>query len=368
MMNPNLPFDTIDLPGPIQKQLGILAKNIDLQKRSQKGACGWLFFGRNRIHNQEVAIKFYDWSDDLQYHAEPTHLGALDSENIIRVYGASFVDEDYAYFETPYFKNGDLDAEISNGVRGNLRAIAVVRDILSGLSHLHANNLVHRDLKPQNILIADNQKAVIGDFGSVKRIPEGSSSVPGSGHSLIYRPPESVNTGQYRVAGDFYQVGVILFQLLGGYFPYDESGWLNNRDRKKYRLITDFIDKQLFAADIIKNRISRGNIIDTSTLPPWVCDPLKRTISKACNKDPQKRYESCADLLAHLGKIRGNIHNWSLESGIPIYRGNDEFRIVKDKSDDLFVQKNKGAGWRKSPSFNGSTIAELVHEIEQNNR
>jgi len=87
----------------------------------------------------------------------------------------------------------------------------LTRDILSGLSFLHANKLLHRDLKPQNILLADSGSAVIGDFGSVKRLPDGHQTVPGSGHSIIYCPPESASSGTYGISGDIYQVGVTMF-------------------------------------------------------------------------------------------------------------------------------------------------------------
>ena len=112
--------------------------------------------------------------------------------------------------------------------------MSITRDILSGLSHLHARSLLHRDLKPQNLLIAKDFSVVLGDYGSVKKIPEGSSTVPGSGHSLIYTPPESTFLGEYGIIGDIYQIRMVLYQTLGGHLPYEESSWLNSLELKKY--------------------------------------------------------------------------------------------------------------------------------------
>lgn len=366
MNQPNFNFDVLGIPVSIKDKLISISINIEITKRSRKGSNGWLFFGQNRIHNQKIAIKFYDWGGDVRYHAEPKNLAAINSENVIKILDASFVDNDYAYFLTPYFRKGDLDCEICNGIKGNLRAVAVARDILFGLSHLHAQNLLHRDLKAQNILIASDNKAVIGDFGSVKQIPQGDTTVPGSGHSLIYTPPESIISGLYGITGDIYQVGIVLFQMLGGNFPYEEFAWLNSRELQKYRALNDDIDRQLFATECIKKKIEKGKIVDLTSLPPWVCLQLRRTIAKACNVNPSKRYQSCAEFLARINAIRGQIHDWSIESGLPVRQGTNRHRILYDqKHHEYFVQKDKGAGWRKDNSFKGRSLKELVDEIEK---
>ena len=87
---------------------------------------------------------------------------------------------------------------------------------------------------------------LIGDFGSVKKIPEDTSTVPGSGHSLIYTPPESITSGKYGIPGDIYQIGMVLYQTLGGHLPYEESVWLNSRELKKYREMNEKCFYNLF--------------------------------------------------------------------------------------------------------------------------
>jgi len=73
--------------------------------------------------NQRVAVKFYDWSGNVAYHAEPRNLALLNSPNVINIQDAAFVDANYAYFVTPYFSNGDIDELICNGKLGNLRGL-----------------------------------------------------------------------------------------------------------------------------------------------------------------------------------------------------------------------------------------------------
>jgi eukaryotic-like serine/threonine-protein kinase len=366
---PTINIDTLTVPSPVKQKLRDLSISISFDKQSSKGANGWLFFGTNRLHQQRVAVKFYDWGGDPAYHAEPRYLASLNADNVVTIMDAAFVDAKYAYFVTPFFERGDLDDELSRGIHANLRAVNFIRDVLSGLSHLHAGRLLHRDLKPQNILVSDDDRALIGDFGSVKRIPDGQLAVPGSGHSLIFRPPESVVTDMYGVTGDLYQVGLVLYQLLGGALPYEETAWLNFCQLKKYRAISDSIDRQVFASAIIKERIKHGRIINLESLPPWVCPQLRRTISKTCNADPQRRYQSCSEFLARIASIRADIHDWRIDEGYPTHHNRMTYRIVNNATTgECLVQKRGTGQWRNDNSFPGSSLEDLVAEIEERNR
>ncbi len=363
----NFNIDLSTAPLPIKNKLKELSSTIAFNKQSNTGSNGWLFFGTNNIHQKKVAVKFYDWSGSTEYHAEPKHLASIRADNVIPILDVAYVDNDYAYFITPYMEKGDLDTEIHMGVRGNCRAIFLTRDILIGLSHLHSKNLLHRDLKPQNIFISNDDKAIIGDFGSVKKVPDGQINVPGSGHSLIYRPPESVNSSIYGISGDIYQVGLILFQLLGGNFPYDESSWLSTSELKKYRGIQDSINRQIYANTCIKNKISNGKIININSLPFWVCKPLRTLISKACNSDPLKRFQYCSEFLASISKIQQSIHNWYIEEGCPtIENKGNKYRIVFDTHTQMyFIEKCIKSGWRKDNTFSSTSVSDFVAEIEK---
>lgn len=363
----SLNIQALTIPNPIKNKLLKLSVSIDFERKSRKGSKGWLFFGVNRISGQPVAVKFYDWGGDPLYHAEPRHLAEINSENVIQVFAAEQIDDNFAYFLTRYYPKGDLDEELCRGNLGSVRAINVTRDILSGLSHLHAKSLLHRDLKPQNIILSDEINALIGDFGSVKKVPEGCDTVPGSGHSLIYRPPESVSSGCYGFPGDIYQVGIILFQLLGGYLPYEESAWLNEKELREYRNMTDSIESQIYANDRIKEKIRKGRIVEISTLPAWVCTPLKRTISKACHVDPTKRYQSCAEFLAHIGVIRTRIKHWSYQDGCLTLEGPTiSYRLCFDqRNNKYYALKKRGSGWRRDNSLPPNTLAALVDHVEQ---
>lgn len=145
---PALNIDTVDAPNPIRHKLLELGRTIAFEKQSRKGANGWLFFGHHGIRDQRVAVKFYDWGGDPAFHAEPRAIVSIQSANVITVLDAAYVDAEYAFFVTPFFPLGDLDEELCRGVLGNIRAINLTQDLLSGLSYLHSGRLLHRDLKP----------------------------------------------------------------------------------------------------------------------------------------------------------------------------------------------------------------------------
>lgn len=357
-------IDTVGAPRQIKDQLRVLSKDIIFTREGDKGANGYLFFGRNRILNNEVAVKFYYWGGNVKYHAEPSTLALIEAPNILPVKSAGLLDGEWAYFVTPRL-DGDLDDVLEKTEHSNLRAVERIRQVLCGVVHLHQRRYLHRDLKPSNIYVGDDGRSIIGDFGSIKYIPEELNSIPASSHAVLYRPPESLEAGSYGFAGDLYQCGVMLYQLLGGYLPYEEMAWLSQRQRREHDLLSSRADQALYVDRCIKERIQRGKILDLSTLPPWVPDILKRTIRKAANINSEKRFTTASAFHTHLNNIKNSIPDWSVIEGRPVLvTPTISYRIL-EKDNILYVQKSKkGGDWRRDNSISGSSLADIVCEIE----
>ena len=209
-----------------------LAKKIDFESINHKGANGHVLIGRNRQLDRKVVVKFYYWGDGA--HAEPKLLSDLASANVLEVYDAAAIDDDDAYFVTPFCEDGDLDDFITANRFGVRQAVDMLLDVASGASFIHSRGFVHRDLKPSNIFKRAGGLLVIGDFGSVVKKGEAGYAQTKSRHSLLYRTPEEVKTGRAYEQSDIYQLGILLFQLLGGRLSSDLMEWLTAKEKAEY--------------------------------------------------------------------------------------------------------------------------------------
>lgn len=360
-----LRINNISAPKEIKSALEHMAGDIEVNHETRKGGNGHTFFGKNRILNIDVAIKFYYWGGDSKYHAEPKTLARLNSSNVLKVLDAGKISKEWAYFITPFYSNGDLDDMLARTQFGNIAAIDTTCQLLDGITHLHKNRLLHRDLKPANIYLGENGQAVIGDFGSIKKLPEGSNSIPASGHSILYRPPESVKTNEYGFLGDIYQCGIVLYQLLGGYLPYSEVAWLSKKECKLYDSFCDCMKKTIYADECLKGRICRGKIIDISTLPDWVPNKLKTVIRKAANVNLQKRFQSASAFRVCLNNMRGSVPNWSLVNGAIYFSGTTEYRISGQEKSLVIQKRRQGGRWRRDNSFQVDSIRNAIHAINE---
>jgi len=357
-------IDGTSAPQEIKAALHSLSKNIDFTKEDFKAANGYVFFGTNKITDLNVAVKFYYWGGKSEYHAEPNQLASIRSDNVLPIHDAALIDNKWAYFITPSCANGDLDDVLESTSIGNQAALEYTYQILSGLSHLHSKRFLHRDLKPSNIYLADGNIAVIGDFGSVKKLPDGKLSIPASSHSILFRPPESIDLNSYGIPGDIYQVGVIFFQLLGGFLTYDGRAWLSKKELRHYESLTSARDQDDFVDQCIKTKIMAGKLLNLSSLTAWVPGNLKKVIKRACHIDHSKRFSNVSAFMAKLHELRSNVLNWKIEAGFPLLIGNPSYRVIDDKG-TFRVQKRNSASWRNDNTFSGTTIEELVIEISE---
>lgn len=365
----SLHIPSISAPASIKQRLTELSTNIRLERESSKGSNGFLFFGTNRVTTARVAIKFYYWGGDRAFHIEPRALADIDSPNVLKVQDAGFADQEYAYFVTPFCSNGDLDDLLEKTSIGNLRAVDITCQVLDGLTHLHQRRFLHRDLKPANIYLNDAHQAVIGDFGSIKLLPQGYAVIPASGHSILYRPPESVNSNEYGISGDVYQAGVVLYQLLGGYLPYEETAWLSRGELRHYKSLRSAADQSIFSDQCLKSRISAGRVLDPKTLQPWVPDSLRRIIRKACRTDASTRFRTASEFRIRLHDLRHELLDWEVVEGMPTCRSARKSYRIADENGALIVQKSAGGAWRRDNTLAGQSLSDLCaavgHAVQQ---
>ncbi len=363
-MNPEILAKLEPLSPDVRASLLALEAQYDIESAPGKGQTGCLVFGRDKITGRKVAIKHCDWSGDGRYAAEPAILAGVRSPNIIEVYGAGFAGKDAVFFITPFCERGDLDDYMLAERPGLRKALHLASGVLQGVTELHAKRLVHRDLKPQNILVSDAGDAIVGDFGSVKKMPVDDETVPGSGHAPLYRPPESWATARYGTAGDVYQCGLTLFQLLGGRLPYEETAWLTPKQLSEYQRLDTATDRCIYASEKLGERIKRGKLMNFETIPCWIPEAAKTLVRKACRVTPDERFASAVEFRVKLHQLLQSAPDWAEEAGIPTLRGSTSYRIVPTKKAGAFsVEKRRNGDWRRESSCGVGGIADMVAAV-----
>lgn len=348
------------LPEAIREKALELSGSIEFSKSITKGANGHVLIGTNKILDRSVVVKFYYWGGGD--HAEPALLAALDSDHVLKVFDAAAINGDDAYFMTPFCEGGDLDDKLEKSKLGPLEAIDVILQIASGLSDLHGSGYLHRDLKPSNIFCASDNKYLIGDFGSVVvQNAEGYAQTL-TRHSLLYRPPEELALKRSFRQGDIYQLGMVLFQLLGGYLPYEERLWLTSKQQKEYDAKTGF-EQQLYAASLIEDRISKGKMLDFGSLPPWVPKSLVAVIRKASAVDYTRRYAVTADFCSSLNNLRSNAPDWRIGEHAVLHRPKKQIRVIVT-SKGLAIEKRVNGDWRTERQLKPADWTEAIEMAE----
>lgn len=238
--------------------------------------------------SKHILLGVSSFGDNLD---EAKLMAASESPYTVKVYGASRVGNEFV-IRTEFVERGSLSDFLANGPLGLEDFFGWFPAICSGISHLHLRGILHRDIKPGNVLIDANYKAKISDFGLA--LVEGTSpdhATVGYGPAV---PPESgVVTS---VAGDIYALGCLAYRMLNG-----EAEW----DRQARPLRGRF-----------RNEASLARFPDRNLWPPYVSKGLRKAISKAMSVDPNSRYATVADFKRAVESVLPRFYWSALENGL----------------------------------------------------
>lgn len=147
----------------------------------------------------------------------------LEHPNIVRIYDLG-VSDNHAHIAMEYLDGGDLRMKIEDGIREQ-EAVQYLREIGSALSAVHAKEVLHRDLKPGNIMLRSNGEIALIDFGLAKQAKL-ETAITGKGEIFgtpYYMSPEQGHGNDVDERSDIYSLGVILFEMLTGQKPFRAS-------------------------------------------------------------------------------------------------------------------------------------------------
>lgn len=324
--------------------------DIEIDGYNAEGCNGYVFFGNHQIFRKKVAVKYYYFGENS--HEEVTLLKSIKHKNILPIWDAHTVGDGWAYFITDKMDNGTLDSLLSSRAINSNQAVDIVRGLLSGVGKMHEapNYLLHRDLKPANILLDNNGNPVIADFGSVKRLPQNADRVIASRHSALYRPPEVYEQGYYFCQSDIYQIGMVMYQLLGGQLSYDSLDHMTVNQGKRYYKLPDDFSKSKYIDEILYNKARTARLLCLDSLPYYTHPKLIAIIRKATHPDITRRYQNTSEYFLHIHQL-GSIPNWVKlddESACCEYKASF-YRVTKSGKGYLLEKSKDGAKWRKIP-------------------
>jgi serine/threonine protein kinase len=211
----------------------------------------------------------------------------MDHPNLVPVYDLGEVDGRF-YLAMKYLPGGSLkDLLTKEGPLPQARAIEVARQVAAGLDHMHAQGLVHRDLKPGNILVDADGSVRVGDFGFARALTSTSSASLTTTGAMVgtpaYMAPEQFDSelGEVGPASDVYALAVIVYELLSGRTPFSGE------------------TPVLIAAHLFKPAP------DLRALQPSISAPVSAALQKALSKRQGERFASAGAFAAALAEKKG---------------------------------------------------------------
>jgi len=258
------------------------------------GAFADVFLSEDPITKRKVAIKRCSavGSKRESLLSECRLLVQLNHANIVNVYDADII-KPYFIIVMEYMAGGSLREVINNAKRKGLKvstelACKIIINILSALSYAHSKNVVHRDVKPENILFSADKVAKLGDFGIAKMLETTQRAAYTRIGTVPYMAPEQL-LGRAVFQSDIYACGVVLYEILTGVRAFDGD--------------TDYvIMKKIESADFKRPRLIRPDI------PEW----LEGVIMRAMAKDTDRRYRNAGDMIKD---IRSGIESKTISGG-----------------------------------------------------
>ncbi len=313
----------------------LIGNRYEIVETIGKGGMAIVYKAKCLMLNRYVALKvlrpeFREDKDFIsRFQAEAQSAGSLSHPNIVSIYDVG-QDGDLDYIVMEYVEGVTLKQYMeAKGIIPWREAVDYAAQICAGLEHAHRNGIIHKDIKPHNVIITREGTLKITDFGIAKVI---SSSTIKTGNatmgSVHYFSPEQARGGYTDNKTDIYSLGVVLYEMVTGKLPFQGDT----------------------AIAIAMQHIEK-NPVPPRSINPDIPEALENVILRAMCKDQALRYDSVTQTLIDLKKVyTGNSVDYSdmlygeTESLAPVEKKKKNDETNSKKRDRLAIFAGIGAG------------------------
>lgn len=287
----------------------LIANRYEIIERVGNGGMATVYRAKDHILNRFVAVKIlrdeFTTDDEFikRFRSEAQAVASLTHPNIVGVYDVG--NEGNLYYIVMELVQGKTLKEViqKEGKLSWKWSINVAIQIASALETAHKNNIIHRDIKPHNIIITEDGMAKVTDFGIAKAVSNSTITAFGTTiGSVHYFSPEHARGGFTDAKSDLYSLGVVMYEMLTGRVPFDADTPVS-----------------------IALMHMQERPIEPITINPNIPNSVNKIVLKAMQKDANLRYQSASEMLKDL--------NMALKNP------DGNFVFMKDMENDFPTQK-----------------------------
>ncbi len=262
-----------------------VADRYEIMGKIGAGGMSDVYKARDHILGRFVAIKVLktEFSEDVnfvvKFRTEAQSAAGLEHPNIVNIYDVGS-ESGMHYIVMEYVEGVTLKTYIEK--KGSLtykEAVSIAIQVGRGMEAAHAKNIIHRDIKPQNILISTEGKAKVTDFGIARAVSNNTISADVMG-SVHYASPEQARNGFVDAKSDIYSLGIVMYEMVTGRVPFDGDTTVS--------IAIQHLQEEMKAPGIYAKDLPVS---------------LEKIILKCTQKSPDRRYRNTSELLADLKQV-----------------------------------------------------------------
>lgn len=261
-----------------------IADRYEILEKIGAGGMSDVYKAKDQVLGRFVAVKVLkpEFAEDVnfvtKFHTEAQSAAGLQHPNIVNIYDVGS-EEHMHYIVMEYVEGITLKTYIEKKGQLNYKeAISIAIQVARGIEAAHNNNIVHRDIKPQNIMISNEGKVKVTDFGIARAATSNTihSDVMGSVH---YTSPEQARNGFVDGKSDIYSLGIVMYEMVTGRVPFDGDTTV--------AIAIQHLQEEMVAP---------------SVYAPDLPVSLEKIILKCTQKSQDRRYATMGELLVDLKK------------------------------------------------------------------